>query len=249
MVRWISEREYEFCAGREFIATHSQVLHAPPRLPSSRVEAVLGYGLSVKLRKRSKVKSLFFQFKVAANYVTQLRGRNAPQFRYHGGRPYLYFYITRPAESKQHNILVRLCRKKRGRVWYVAPQFVVWPDLRAHYAGGDIWRNSIRVDPLRIRLLKDNLPHKVTYEESGTSYRPWSDPMSPGDSPSLQSIEDETTSEDFTEEYIHRLLEDVMAAAGSESKSELDQQEVTIFDQLLGLLRKLDLRWYLFADA
>lgn len=160
-----NEREFEFCFNAEFVRRHQTALAGALRMPSPRLENILGYDVQFRLRSGNFTRSLFIQHKVST-YASKRSGKNSEIWRcYHG--PYFRFPIEKITRTQQHNLLVELAINGED-VYYCAPLFIEFTRLQTHFLQNQVLDYSLFFSPASMGRITDFKKHCVSYDPSGS---------------------------------------------------------------------------------
>ena len=199
----ISEREFEFCFNSEFLRKHDSAILGMPRIPSQRLENILGYDVRYRLQSGGYTRSLFLQHKITT-YACNRKGKNLDVWDCYQG-PYFRFHIEKITKTQQHNILVELAATGE-EVCYCAPIFIGFANLQIHFLQNQLLDFS-RFFPLgNMGKIIDSEPHSVSCDPSGTfAYFHSNAKKLPGMKNWNQLIK-ETTPKQVDVEYVTSLL-------------------------------------------
>jgi len=164
----LSEFSYGYGITREvetLLRGHGLVV--APFLPSLQQEKSLGFDVAFK--KPGAV--LMLQFKLGhslSRFVRRKKSQIIPSLR----RPFWRFELNTAETDGQFETLLK-SEQQGADVYYVAPQFVDWPEYLAHFEQQKVLEHSLLVPPSWIRQAliaagDDDGVHRVVYDRTNS---------------------------------------------------------------------------------
>lgn len=240
-----SEREFEFCFNTEFLRKHNSAILGIPRIPSQRLENILGYDVHYRLQSGGYTRSLFLQHKVSTCACNR-RGKNFNVWNCYQG-PYYRFHIEKITKTQQHNILVELAANGED-VYYCAPLFTGFANLQAHYMQNQVLDFSRFFPPGSMGNIIDSESHSVSYNPTGTIGYFHSNAKKLPETKNWNQLSRETTPKQVDVDYVASLLSNLNNSVETVLKEKPMipkdvQQQGNIVTILYMLRRYCNLEW------
>lgn len=229
-----SEKQYEQLLNAELINKWSTIFLGTPEYPTPQEEAQLGYDAKYTVFENSRVKILYFQYKVATYHIST-HGKSA-KYSNEVGTPYFLAKVRGPKQGNQHNTL-RILSKKNENVFYCAPKFHKFIDLNNYFTSKSIFSNSIFLAVKNLPDINDFNSHSIAYAEDGAKSAFFSKPIAVKPENISEAIE-RREPEIFSSQTIYESLIEAIEEGSGIKLAEEWQEKISIYGKINHLLNK-----------